>query len=553
MDQALRRAVARLLGAACGQVRKLPQPYWAYGLLVLIFFPVLWGAYALLAPVARLSVWWALWQDAQSLQALGVTLVSSVLSTLLACALAALFASGFYPGARWARFQRHLPLLLSVPHAAFAVGFFFLFAPSGWIARGLALWMQWPNPPDWASVQDAYGLSLALALAVKESWFLLWMMAALLGEQAIATQMLMGRTLGYNKRQVWRLILWPQLWPRLVWPVIAVFAYGLSVVDMAMILGPSTPPSLAVLAWEWLRSADPALQARGQAASIALVLILLCCVAGVSLLVYGFKRFRAYPSGRRQPGPGRRGLPLDAMLGGLGYGVVLVLLLWSVAETWFFPAIWPSALTLSFWQQANLAPFWTTLWLASASSLLCLPVVLIVLEWAPARLRRLLYLPLILPVLPLAAGQYGSLVKMNLDGSVLGLIWSHLPWVFPYMLLTLTGPYQAFDARLLFSARALGCSPWQACWRVKWPVLLRPILIAWSVGFAVSVAQYLPTIFAGAGRFATVTTEAVALSAGGSRAVLAVQSLLQVALPLAAFGAAMLLAHWHGRGRKGLQ
>ncbi|SQC94187.1 Inner membrane ABC transporter permease protein ynjC [Cedecea neteri] len=41
---------------------------------------------------------------------------------------------------------------------------------------------------------------------------------------------------------------------------------------------------------------------------------------------------------------------------------------------------------------------------------------------------------------------------------------------------------------------------------------IRPLLAALAVGFSVSIAQYLPTLYAGAGRFATVTTEAVALS-----------------------------------------
>ena len=66
------------------------------------------------------------------------------------------------------------------------------------------------------------------------------------------------------------------------------------------------------------------------------------------------------------------------------------------------------------------------------------------------------------------------------------------------------------------------------------------------------VAQYLPTLFAGAGRFDTVTTEAVALSAGGNRPVLAVQSLLQTGLPLLAFGLAALWPRWRARRRRGL-
>jgi putative thiamine transport system permease protein len=84
-------------------------------------------------------------------------------------------------------------------------------------------------------------------------------------------------------------------------------------------------------------------------------------------------------------------------------------------------------------------------------------------------------------------------------------------------------------------------------------MLIRPILAAMAVGFAVSIAQYLPTLFSGGGRFATVTTEAVALSAGGNRRVLAVQSLLQTALPFCAFMLAIGLTAWYARNRQGLK
>jgi len=177
--------------------------------------------------------------------------------------------------------------------------------------------------------------------------------------------------------------------------------------------------------------------------------------------------------------------------------------------------------------------------------------VLLWLEWGPQRANGWLYLPLIVPALPLAAAQYAALLHAQLDASAAGLVWSHALWVLPYTLLTLVGPYRALDARLVTTARALGCSQWQACWRVKWPLLLHPLLAAWAVGFAVSVAQYLPTLFTGAGRFATVTTEAVSLSAGGNPRVLAVQALLQLALPLGAFALAALVPRWAARQRLG--
>jgi putative thiamine transport system permease protein len=72
-------------------------------------------------------------------------------------------------------------------------------------------------------------------------------------------------------------------------------------------------------------------------------------------------------------------------------------------------------------------------------------------------------------------------------------------------------------------------------------LLRRAIASAWAVAFAVSVAQYLPTLFVGAGRFATVTTEAVTLASGGQRSLMSAYAVLQMVLPLLAFAWASAL------------
>ena len=81
-------------------------------------------------------------------------------------------------------------------------------------------------------------------------------------------------------------------------------------------------------------------------------------------------------------------------------------------------------------------------------------------------------------------------------------------------------------------------------------MLLRPILIAFAVGFAVSVAQFLPTLFAGGGRFATLTTEAVSLAGGADRRVIGVHALLQGVTPLLVFAAALFGPAWLFRDRR---
>lgn len=553
MAQALRGSLSQP-PAPSGRQRWRQARAWLAALPTLVIVgPVLPGLYWALAPSLDLSVWRALWSDAQWPLALRTTLVSAGLGSVLGMALAAALATMLYPGSRWLAMQRRLPLMLSVPHAAFAVGLLFLIAPSGWLARAVTPLLGWGDPPAWTTVQDPLGLSLALALGLKESWFLLWVLVAVLGEQTVHRHMVVARSLGYNRAQTWQRVLWPQLLPRLGWPLAAVLAYGLSVVDMAVVLGPSTPPTLAVLIWQWLTDPDPAMQARGAAASLVLLGLFLLIAVGARWTWHGLVRRAAYPDGARQPAsnPSRWGLHQPLFL--VGYAVVAVLLLWSLADTWFFPALWPDALSLQTWVQADWAPFGTTLWLAAAATLLCLPAALVWLEWGPQRYNAVLYLPLIIPSLPLVAAQYAALLRVPADGTAPGLLWSHLLWVLPYMVLTLIGPYRAFDRRLMTTARALGQTPLGACLRVKWPTLLKPILAALAVGFSVSVAQYLPTLFAGGGRFATVTTEAVALSAGGNRRVLAAQALLQIVLPLLGFGLAALLSQWAGRRRQGLR
>jgi putative thiamine transport system permease protein len=84
------------------------------------------------------------------------------------------------------------------------------------------------------------------------------------------------------------------------------------------------------------------------------------------------------------------------------------------------------------------------------------------------------------------------------------------------------------------------------------PMLLRPVLVALALGFSVSVALYVPTIFLGGGRLTTLTAEAVALAAGSDRRVIGVYAFLQAALPLLAFAAAFAIPAWLHRNRRGM-
>jgi putative thiamine transport system permease protein len=211
-------------------------------------------------------------------------------------------------------------------------------------------------------------------------------------------------------------------------------------------------------------------------------------------------------------------------------------------------------------QAGSLAdPAWTTLVVGVAATLLALVLVIGCLEHESRQQKRpglgaltLIYIPLLIPQIGFLFGVQVALVWARLDGGWLGLIWSHLLFVLPYVFLALADPYRALDPRYARIALMLGRTPLSVLLRVKLAMLLRPLLIAAAVGFAVSVAQFLPTLFVGAGRLSTLTTEALSLAAGGNRRVVGLFAIMLAALPLLGFALATAIPAWRFRHRRGM-
>jgi putative thiamine transport system permease protein len=501
--------------------------------------------------------------------AIRLTLVSGFLSTLLALALTMfVFAAGH--GARaLGLVRRGMTSLLAVPHLAVAVGLAFLIAPSGWLARLISPWPSgWQTPPDVALVQDPLGLALMLGLVLKETPFLALMTFAALGQVATDGQLRMARSLGYGPLQAWLKVILPQVYPQIRLPVYAVLAYALSVVDMALVLGPTTPPPLAPLVLRWFN--DPDLTMRLQAAAgaslqFALVALAIMLWRAAETAVVWLARPWLLGGSRGRSGRVARGVAWGSLgtLFGLSLGSLFVMAIWSVAGPWRFPDAWPQRLSIDGWGHhldAFLAPAWTTLVVALAAALFALLLVAGCLENESRRQRRpgtgaltLIYVPLLAPQIGFLFGVQVLLVWFDLDGSWLALIWAHVLFVLPYVFLALADPYRSLDPRYARSALALGKSPWTVWTRIKLVMLLRPLLVALAVGFAVSVAQYLPTLFAGGGRFSTLTTEALSLSAGGNRRLIGLFGFVLAIMPLLGFALALAVPAWRFRERRGMR
>jgi len=110
----------------------------------------------------------------------------------------------------------------------------------------------------------------------------------------------------------------------------------------------------------------------------------------------------------------------------------------------------------------------------------------------------------------------------------------------------------AIDPRYRQVAATLGAPPSRAWLTVTLPLLARSGLLALALAFSVSIALYLPTLFAGAGRFATAATEAAAAAGSGNLRLASVHALLLAVLPLIAFAGAYASGSWLFRHRQGV-
>jgi putative thiamine transport system permease protein len=553
---------------------------WAPGLTLAAFaLPIVAGLVGTLLPALGwlpalggdtfgLDAWRTL-RDAPGFDtAWRLSLATGWSATVLSLALA-LGIVAFVHHRPWARrLGEAMAPLLAMPHSALAIGFAFLILPSGWIARlGSPGLTGWELPPDVATVGHASGWPLVAALLLKEVPYLVLMTLAALNQVPAQAHVTAARALGYGPVQAWLAVVLPQVYAQIRLPVYAVLAFSLSVVDVALILGPGNPPTLAVLAVRWFGDPDTRWVFPAAAAATLLLVMVAASIAvwhGAERLLGRILRARL-ASGRRGPVAHRAAAGASALgvvLGAAALAAMAALALWSVAGQWRWPDVLPGAWTLANWerQSASLAlPAATTAVVGAASTLIALALVLACLEHEsqrrlarPARSLWLLYLPLLVPQVAFLFGLQVLLVRLGADGRLWAVVWAHLVFVLPYLFLSLADPWRAFDERYARAALSLGASRWRVFWRIKLPILARPVLLAAAVAFAVSVGQYLPTLFAGAGRVATLTTEAVTLASGADRRVIGTWALLQAAFPLAVYLAAAAVPRWLYRHRQGM-
>ena len=503
--------------------------------------------------------------------AMSVTLsiVSGLVATGISLVVVMLFVAGWAGTKSFHRVLHLISPLLSVPHAAAAFGLAFLIAPSGMVARLLSPWLTgWTQPPDVQIVNDPLALSMIAGLVVKEIPFLLLVTLAALPQSDARRMHALTTSLGYGAIAGFLHGPWRLVYRQIRLAVFAVIAFSSSVVDVAAILGPTTPAPLAVRLVGWM--GDPDLSMRFFASAGALLQLGVTATALAIWIVLerlgAALRDRIAVSGLRFRSDlwlRRAAFAAMTLSAAVIFAGLATMCLWSFAGLWQFPDALPQTLGFGTWVKTlprAIDPLVTTLLVATLSTGLAIGLALLFLvredeTGLPSRRWPLflVYLPLVMPQAAFLFGLQLMFLFTGTDASLGALVLAHLVFVAPYVFLSLSDPWRAHDRRFDAIAAGLGKDRLAMLLRIKLPMLSRAILTAAAVGFAVSVGQYLPTVLIGAGRLETITTEAVALASGGNRRVIGVYTFLQMLLPAAGFLVATLLPALIFRHRRGMR
>ena len=248
-----------------------------------------------------------------------------------------------------------------------------------------------------------------------------------------------------------------------------------------------------------------------------------------------------------------RGIAQVVVVAGMVLSVttIVMLVIWSFTRRWRFPHVLPTEWTSMHWTNRIgefFSPLTTTVTLALFTSVFALVAAVAWLEFERQnkvpKIDWLWYIPLLIPQVTLLFGWQAMALVTGTDGKWLSVAYAHWVYAVPYVVLILAVAWRELDPNWNNAAAVLGAGYWRVLFRVRLPLLVKPVCQAAAVALAVSVAQYLPTLLLGAGRHQTIAIELVTSFGGVDRRVIAVLATVQSILPLVAFALALWIPRY---------
>ncbi len=192
------------------------------------------------------------------------------------------------------------------------------------------------------------------------------------------------------------------------------------------------------------------------------------------------------------------------------FGPLTNLLIWAVAEQWYFPHKLPVTYGFKYWMEVfkptgnSMVSLWTSLLIAVLTVLACLAVS-IPAGYALARRslpwRALIMLAFLLPQAFPAVPIYINIARIfysyGLNGTITGVVLVHTTHGLVFSVWIATAAFAAVDRELEEAARSIGASPLRSFFTVTLPLAAPGIMASAIFVFLESLDEFTGTFFVG--------------------------------------------------------
>jgi len=448
--------------------------------------------------------------------------------------------------------------LLALPHITMAIGLLFIFSPSGLFFRLVSPWLTgFERPPNFFILPDEYGFFLILGLVLKEiPFFILVSMSAI--EQFGAKKFLnVGKSLQHSTFSVWCILLFPLIYKRIRLIIFIVIAFAASVLDMSLLLAPSTPSTLAIRILQYYQSSET--ESLFIAANLALIqlfviVILLLMWLLLEKLVSNnfFFTYLVRACSYKNIFIKYFIFSLILILLALSLLTIISSFLWGLGGNWFFPNLLPTSINIEIFVKffnENKSIILISIFIPLIVSLLSCVIVILWVELTESFNKKYYYfesfifLPLFIPQISFLIGIQSFLIPLNFSNFFIPLIIVELFYVIPYSFIILAPSFREIKKDIIKVAASLGKNRFERLIFIKIPIIMPTFLLSIAIGMLVSFALYTPVYFIGAGRVTTLTVEALNLALSGAKKDLGVATIFQIIIPIVI----LLSVSWYKR------
>ena len=221
------------------------------------------------------------------------------------------------------------------------------------------------------------------------------------------------------------------------------------------------------------------------------------------------------------------------------FGPLLNMLIWTVAEAWYFPAKLPIRWGFQFWHRVfrpeagAMAALWTSIIIALMTVALSL-LVSIPAGYALSRrtlpLRSLFLLVFLLPQAFPAIAVHMNIARifygLGLNGTIWGVMLVHAIQGLVFSVWIASAAFAAVNSEQVEAARNLGATPWRAFITVSLPQAAPGLMASAIFVFLISLDEFSGTFFVGVPEVRTLPLTMLNAALEGNYQIASITALL---------------------------